>query len=131
MSLDKGESLVVSGVVSIKQSLEARIPLQLLHPGTQSQLMKQKQTISNLRNPPEAKVNLYLNFVLLLKSIYPVKIIHKSTRCEYRLRKTYGTKPGAPLAPLKLPLGRAPSLPRNFLFFRSSCFFPNPFSFAT
>ena len=74
MSLDKGESLVVSGVVSIKQSLEARIPLQLLHPGTQSQLMKQKQTISNLRNPPEAKVNLYLNFVLLLKSIYPVKL---------------------------------------------------------
>ena len=66
MSLDKGESLVVSGVVSIKQSLEARIPLQLLHPGTQSQLMKQKQTISNLRNPPEAKVNLYLNFILIL-----------------------------------------------------------------
>ena len=44
---------------------------------------------------------------------------------------TYGTKPGAPLAPLKLPLGRVPSLPRNFLFFRSSCFFPKPFSFAT
>merc|ERR1719193_2528579 len=46
-------------------------------------------------------------------------------------RPPRGTKPGAPLAPLKLPLGRVPSLPRNFLFFRSSCFFPKPFSFAT
>ena len=47
MSLGKEESLVVCGGVSIKQSLEARIPLQLLKPGTtQSQLVKQKQTIS-------------------------------------------------------------------------------------
>ena len=44
---------------------------------------------------------------------------------------TYGTKPGAPLAPLKLPLGPRLSFPRNFLFFLSSCFFPKPFSFAT
>merc|ERR1719150_643551 len=42
-----------------------------------------------------------------------------------------GTKPGAPLAPLKLPLGPRLSFPRNFLFFLSSCFFPKPFSFAT
>ena len=33
MSLGKEESLVVCGGVSIKQSLEARIPLQLLKPG--------------------------------------------------------------------------------------------------